>query len=62
MKRSSILLGVTVSLLSFGAFAAPKDTSAPMAKPATTETAKKPAKKAAKPTDTQKPKSHRAAH
>jgi hypothetical protein len=59
MKRSSILLGVTVSLLSFGAFAAPKENPAPMAKPAATETAKK-AKKPAKPTDTQKPKANRA--
>ncbi|MBM7113486.1 hypothetical protein [Archangium primigenium] len=55
MKRSSILLGVAVSLLSVGAFAAPKE--AP--KPTTSAPAKKPAKKATKPTESQKPPMHK---
>jgi|GEM_PF-5489629 len=59
MKRSSLLLGVAVSLLSVGAFAAPKETPA-ATKPTTTTPAKKPAKKATKPTETQKPKMNRS--
>ncbi|PTL81197.1 hypothetical protein [Vitiosangium sp. GDMCC 1.1324] len=57
MKRSSILLGVTVSLMSLGAFAATKEGSTPAEKPATTAPAKKStAKKNTKHTsETKKP-------
>ncbi len=56
MKRSSIVLGVTVSLLSLGAFAATKEGSAPAEKPAATApAAKKSTKKGTKHTETKKP-------
>lgn len=54
MKRSSLLLGVTVSLLSLSAFAAPKEASATGEKPAATTSTKK-AKKSTKHAETKKP-------
>jgi hypothetical protein len=55
MKRSSLLLGVTVSLLSLSAFAAPKEAPAASDKPAATAPAKKSTKKAPKHAETKKP-------
>ncbi|MGZ3459581.1 MAG: hypothetical protein ACXU86_13895 [Archangium sp.] len=55
MKRSSILLGVAVSLFSMGALAAAKETKAPAEKPATNAPVKKATKKGAKHTATKKP-------
>lgn len=58
MKRSSILLGVTVSLMSLGAFAATKEGSTPAEKPAAAAPAakKSSAKKGTKHTaETKKP-------
>jgi hypothetical protein len=62
MKRSSLLLGVTVSLLSLSAFAAaPKDAPAAGDKPAAAAPAKK-AKKAPKHVETKKPAATDATH
>lgn len=54
MKRSSLLLGVTVSLLSLSAFAATKEAPAAADKPAAAAPAKK-AKKSTKHAETKKP-------
>lgn len=57
MKRSSILLGVTLSLVSMGALAATKGAATTEEKPAATAPAGKKAapKKGAKHTETKKP-------
>jgi hypothetical protein len=56
MKRSSLLLGITLSLVSMGAFAATKSATPAAEKPAATApaTKKAPAKKATKNTDKEK--------